>query len=102
MKKNAMGIFFIAVMIFGFLFSITFPDGFNMGDRILTGIRFKIWSDGMSGMHYTAIYSFILILIGWTGASDIFGKKYPRITGIISFLLLLLFLSPIILNFLNH
>lgn len=98
MKKNALGIFFIVVMIFGFLFGISFSNGFNLGDRILTGIGLKTWSNGMSGLHYTAIYSLILIILAWTGVNVTLGKKYPKITSIFSFLLLLLLLVPIILR----
>lgn len=98
MKKNTLGIFFIVLMIFGVFFGISFPNGFNLGDRILDSIGLKVWSNGTTGLHYSGIYSLILIIIAWTGANYIFSKKYPKVTKIISFLLLLLFLVPIILN----
>jgi len=98
MKRNILGIFFIVVMIFGFFFGVSFPNGFNLGDRILTAMGLKLWSNGITGFHYSGIYSLILIIIAWTGVNQTFGKRYPKVTKIFWLLFLLMFLSPIILK----
>jgi len=99
LKKIIFGIVSFAVMIFGYFFGVSFPNGFNLGDRILMDIGLKAWSDGTTGLHYTIFYSIILILLAWIGANKTLGKDYPKVTNIIpTVILILLFVTPIVLN----
>lgn len=97
MKRRIFGIFLFIIMFFGFFFGITFSSGFNLGDGILKSIGLNVWSNDTSGLHYTAVYSLVIIILAWIGVDLTLGRIYPKVINIISLLLTLIFIIPIIL-----
>ncbi|MGL5693374.1 MAG: hypothetical protein ACRCXA_04800 [Peptostreptococcaceae bacterium] len=87
MKKNKIGIGSLSLLLFiiGYLFSFTFND-ICIGDKILTSIGLKAWSNGNSGIHYTLFYSLLFFIpssiLGYKFKND-FGSKVGKILSTI-------------------
>jgi hypothetical protein len=79
-NKKIIGILFLLLIIFALLFSFEPPNSVALGDNILKNIGLKAWSNGTQGYHYTVIYSFVLFIIGYKGATHFLKDIYPRFT----------------------
>lgn len=56
----------VCLMLFSAVLGFTWRQyGFCLGDLILTGLGFPAWSNGTTGIHYTAIYAGMLFLCAY-------------------------------------
>jgi hypothetical protein len=62
------------IFAFWIVFSFTI-NGYTFGDKALTWLNLQPWSKTISGFHYTAIYSLIMIILAY-----IIGLKNPIFT----------------------
>lgn len=79
-KKKIIGISFFVLIIFAWSFSFETPNSVSFGDIVLKKIGLKAWSNGTQGLHYTAIYSLILVIIGYKGVTYFLKDVFPRLT----------------------
>lgn len=64
-KKVVLRCISIFLIIFSVLLSLTWKDGYCIGDNILTSMGLKAWSNGIQGTHYTALYSLTMLLVAF-------------------------------------
>ena len=76
MKKLTLLIYPWVMITFGILFGVTLKNDFCLGDAILTTMGLNAWSNGTSGLHYSAIISMLLITFGWLMAAKELKKRY--------------------------
>lgn len=83
----------ILLMLLGVMFGGTWnKTGDCFGDHVFSAFGLSAWSDGTMGMHYPAIVSMFIILIGIAVLNTILSKKAQFWTWGI-FILLLLVIS---------
>ncbi len=82
-KNLGIGTLSIPIIILGFLFGFSWC-GVCLGDSVLRFIGVNSWSNGTSGIHYTAFYSFIFFiaasLLAFKWRND-FGARIGRIAS---------------------
>ncbi len=77
-RKKALGKVAISLMILAVLLCIGEPDGKSIGDYVFDFIGIGAWSNGSSGLHYTALFAIALFLGGLIGAKIYYGSIKPR------------------------
>lgn len=82
------------LLTFAFLFKWTFIYSEPVGDRMLGLIGVPAWSNGNSGLHYTGIVSFILLIIGLF----LLAKRYSGKMIFLFFLILMILPSDLFAN----
>ena len=82
-KNLGIGTLSIPIIILGFLFGFSWY-GVCLGDSVLRFIGVNPWSNGTSGIHYTAFYSLIFFiaafLLAFKWRND-FGARIGRIVS---------------------
>jgi hypothetical protein len=96
-KKKLLGILFVALIIFSIIFSLGNINSVSLGDTILRKLGLKPWSNGTEGLHYTVLYSFAILIIGYNGAYHYLNDIYPKfVKRIPMFIIVFLLLFPAI------
>lgn len=93
------GAFCMTLMVFGYFFGITLPNGYVLGDAILSRMGLAPWSNATTGLHYTVLYSGAIIAVSWLGTVAALRKRQPHVVATIPiFLALLMIGTPLLLG----
>ncbi|WP_411682910.1 hypothetical protein [Clostridium thailandense] len=88
--KKVKGTIFFILAIFGLIFSIEIPNSVAMGDIILRMVGLKVWSNETQGFHYTVVYSFVMVIIGYKGVTHYLNNIYPKIIRLFPIILVVI------------
>lgn len=95
-KKIILRCLSVIIIFFSILFSYTWKNGYNLGDRLLTSIGLKPWSNGVHGTHYTVMYSLVMMLVAFFIYTITTEKKLMTLLYFICGFLILFFVANIL------
>lgn len=102
MNKRFLGILSIALLIFAFMFGVTTPSGYCLGDSIIRALGFKAWSMESAehitnGFHYTFLFSLAFAILGYAGAKYNLKEIFPKLAKKLPLIVIILFFTSTLL-----
>ncbi|MEN6325234.1 MAG: hypothetical protein ABFD18_03360 [Syntrophomonas sp.] len=96
--KRVLGFLSLGLLIFAFMFSVTTPSEYCMGDNILRALGLKAWSKESielrtNGFHYTFLFSLAFAVLGYAGSTRFLKELYPKLVNSLSLVVLILFFT---------
>ena len=86
-SKKVIGNVSISLIILAFILCLGEPDGKSIGDYVFNSVGISAWSNGSTGLHYTALFSLTLFFVGIIGARIYYGSIKPRYVLLVIILL---------------
>lgn len=96
--KTVLGFLSLGLLIFAFMFSVTTPSEYCMGDSILRGLGLKAWSKESielrkNGFHYTFLFFLAFAVLGYAGSTRFLKEFYPKLVNNLASIVLILFFT---------
>ncbi len=88
MKTKILSIFLLLLIPFSIIFNFEFPNGFVLGERIMTSLGMPSYSNVKTGWYFPGIIALAILSIGWIGLRKLLKDRYPRLVDNIFWLVL--------------